>query len=214
VQAAQYTKITSATTTDIVATPASGKVRNVKQLEIRNKHASTSNAVTVLKDVNGTDYEKFKCTLLAQEVLVCREGVWFHYDANGAVYSTGLPFAVQADMETGTSLTLAVSPGMIGFHPSSVKCWGLFSITGTVTASYNITSVTDTGTGVITVTIATDFSSANWAALATIELTSTTVAQSCTTDSRAAGSVVLRSVVEAGSSADPVSWAFAGLGDQ
>lgn len=84
------TTITTATTTDIVATPASGLVRNVKFLSVRNVHASVSNAVTVTYTTTGpASYDLVKCTLLTDEELVCREGIWFHYDSRGAVYSTG-----------------------------------------------------------------------------------------------------------------------------
>src|SRR5690348_4200285 len=55
--------ITTATTTDIVASPASSTVRNVKFLSIRNKHASGSNTVTVQIDVSGTLFELMKLTL-------------------------------------------------------------------------------------------------------------------------------------------------------
>lgn len=210
----QQAKPTTATTTDIVDTPAAGSVRNVTYLSIRNTDAANPNTVTVLRNKNTVTSELFKCILLAGEALVCKEGIWFHHDSNGGVYGVGQSFATQADMEAGTNGGVVVSPATLGFHPSSIKCWGLFSVSGTVTVSYNITSVTDTGTGVITVTIATDFSSANWAGFTCIEFTSTTLAQSATVDTRAAGSIVLRSVVEAGSSADPVTWSFLGCGDQ
>lgn len=82
----QNTAITTATTTDIVAAPAASTFRNVKFLSLRNKHASTANDVTVQFDANGTLFELIKCTLLAGEELVCREGVWFHFDTNGGVY--------------------------------------------------------------------------------------------------------------------------------
>jgi hypothetical protein len=81
------TAITTATTTTIVAAPASG-VRNVKEFSIRNRHASTATDVTVQLNRSATLYEKFKCALLAGEELTYREGVWFHFDAYGGVYST------------------------------------------------------------------------------------------------------------------------------
>lgn len=208
----QLAAITTATTTDIVATPASSKTRNVKNICIRNIDV-TSNDITVVLDNNGTSYTLVKCTLLAGEELVYSEGVWFHYDATGGVYSGGLAFAAQADMELATSATLIVSPANQHFHPGHPKCWVKAGLTGNILGSYNITSLTDTGTGVLTITIANDFSSINYSAIATIEFASTTLAQSCTVDSVAAGSLVLRSVVEAGSSADPVTWSFVGLGD-
>lgn len=72
------TAISTATTTDIVAAPASSTQRNVKTINIRNKHASSSVDVTVLYDDNGTDYELIKMSLAAGDVLEYVEGVgWF-----------------------------------------------------------------------------------------------------------------------------------------
>jgi hypothetical protein len=80
------TNIPTATTTDIRAAPAASKVDDVKFISVRNVHATVANDVTVLVDLAGTDYELFKCTLLPGEHLVCHEGTWFHFDANGGVY--------------------------------------------------------------------------------------------------------------------------------
>lgn len=86
------TNITTAATTTVVASPGANLVRNVKFFSVRNVHASTSNAITVQYTTTGpATFELIKATLLAQESLVCREGVWFHYDALGGVYSTGGP---------------------------------------------------------------------------------------------------------------------------
>jgi hypothetical protein len=75
----QATAITTATTTDIVsAAGAATTTRNVKTLNIRNKHATLANTVTVQIDISGTNYELFKTTLLAGETLEYIEGVgWF-----------------------------------------------------------------------------------------------------------------------------------------
>ena len=83
------TAITTATTTTICAAPASGSHRNVKYMTIRNKHASSSQTVTVQHNNGTIDAEKFKCTLLAGETLALAEGVWFTYDATGAVKASG-----------------------------------------------------------------------------------------------------------------------------
>lgn len=74
----QVTAISTATTTDIVAAPAASTLRNVKDIMIRNKHATTACDVTVLRDVSATDYELFKVTLLAGETLEFVEGVGFY----------------------------------------------------------------------------------------------------------------------------------------
>lgn len=71
------TAISTATTTDIVGTPGSSTVRNVKTLHVRNKGASALD-VTVVYDQNGTDFELHKATLLAGDTLEYVEGVGFY----------------------------------------------------------------------------------------------------------------------------------------
>lgn len=168
------TAVTTAATTDIIAAPASSTVRNVKFVNVRNIHASTSNDVTVQYNANGTLYTLAKCTLLPGEYLIGSEGTWYHYDANGGVYGVALPnasdtviggieIAVQSEMETGTDVIKAVTPGRQHFHPGHPKAWLRATVAGAVpsiTASYNITSLTDTATGDMGITIATDFSGA------------------------------------------------------
>ena len=143
----------------------------------------------------------------------------------------GLLAASQAEMETGTSVLVASTPGRQHFHPGHPKCWAHTTVSGgtpTLAASYNITSITDTGTGQLTVTIATDFSSVNWACLATVERSSTssttgTMRQVTIRNSTlAAGTVQLECYSEADDSGaggeqpalvDPASWHMLGLGD-
>ena len=70
----QNSKISTATTTDVVGAPGSGKTRNVKTLTIANIHASSSVLVT-LQHTDGTNVvELEKVTLLAGERLAWREG--------------------------------------------------------------------------------------------------------------------------------------------
>lgn len=72
------TAITTATTTDIVPAPASSEIRNVKTINIRNKHASTAVDVTVQFNQNATLFELAKVTLLAGQTLSYVEGVgWY-----------------------------------------------------------------------------------------------------------------------------------------
>lgn len=77
-------------------------------------------------------------------------------------------FASQAEMETATSTTDVVSPGRVQNHPGVAKVWGFVTMSGgtpTLTAGYNC-SISDVGVGILGVTIATDFSSRNYAILA------------------------------------------------
>lgn len=223
------TAILTATTTDIVPVPGASTYRNIKFLSLRNIDGATSNDVTVQFNANGTLYTLFKCTLLAGEELVCHEGVWFHYDSNGGVYGQALPvasdtvvggieIATQAEQEAGSSITLAVTPGRQHFHPSAAKFWVIFTGNSTtITASYNMTSITD-GATQATVTIATDFSSTAWCVLATAVAAAVSAAgarlASCLT--MAAGSIIVfcMDAQATPALADPTSWCVAGWGDQ
>jgi hypothetical protein len=72
--------------------------------------------------------------------------------------------ATQSDQETATSTTTFVSPGRQQYHPSAGKAWVRWtSVTTTaIAASYNVTSLTDNGTGDTTINFTTAFSSANY----------------------------------------------------
>jgi hypothetical protein len=129
--------------------------------------------------------------------------------------------ANQTDMEAGASASVLCTPFNLHNHPAVPKCWveGQANST-TILASYNITSLADTATGAQTVTIGTDFSSANWCCMVTRSEDDLTLVYSATYDAKAAGSVIMRSAVEGGSGSDPTSasgnasWSMVGLGDQ
>lgn len=71
------TEITTATTTDIVASPGSSIQRNLQSLVIRNAHASTSNDVTIRHTDGTTAVDIFKATLAAGESIQFLDGVGF-----------------------------------------------------------------------------------------------------------------------------------------
>jgi hypothetical protein len=78
------TKISTATTTDVVASPGASTTRNVKTLHIANVHASSSVTVT-LQHTDGTNVIQIESvTLLAGERIAYREGIGTRVvDANG-----------------------------------------------------------------------------------------------------------------------------------
>lgn len=206
---------TSPGPTDIVAAPAGTAKRGVHSLILRNKHAATSNDVTV-KHTDGTqNVELIKATLLAGETLSYEKGSgWQHFDSAGKPYAQAAVAATQAEMEAVTSNTATVTPSNFKWHPGACKAWVLAGTTGNISSSLNVSSVGDTAVGAATINLTTAFTgSAAYCCVACIELSSTLVAQSCTYDSRAAGSVILRSVVEAGSNTDPATWSAAFFGD-
>ena len=79
------TLFSSATTAAIVASPASSTYRTVKFVAIRNRHASTSNDVTVAHYDGTNTSELIKVTLAAGECLEYEEGAgWRVRSASGA----------------------------------------------------------------------------------------------------------------------------------
>ena len=90
-------------------------------------------------------------------------------DGNGAltwVDATANTIASQAQMEAGTSTVVAAPPGRLHNHPGVAKAWVHYK-TDTTTVneeSYNVTSLTDNGTGDTTVTFTTAFSADTYVA--------------------------------------------------
>lgn len=169
--------ITTATTTDIV-TGAASLIKRVIEQSYRNNHGSTACDVTVLR-TDGTNTETvIKASLLAGEALHCNgAGTWLHYDVNGALYPSVGNLATQAEQEAGTATDKYVSPGRQHFHPSAVKCWGKANGAGTsLIVNYNVSSITDTGTGQLTVNVGTDFSSADYSVTTSVERVATSLA--------------------------------------
>jgi hypothetical protein len=77
--------------------------------------------------------------------------------------------ASQSALEAETNEDTYAPPDLIKHSPSIAKGWILFDGTGTasISASYNVTSLTDNGTGDYTVVWDTDFSSATYAVVGT-----------------------------------------------
>jgi len=79
------TAITTATTTDVIGSPASSTFRKVKALSIRNKHASTSVGIIVQHHDGSIASQLWAGTLLAGETLHYFEGgPWIYLGVGGA----------------------------------------------------------------------------------------------------------------------------------
>lgn len=132
--------------------------------------------------------------------------------------------AVQSDQETGTSTTTFVNPAVQQFHPSAAKAWVCFSISGgtpSINTSYNCGSLTDNGTGDITVNFTTSFSSANYLAAgsaltssASPEANPIIVTYYETSPRATGGSCRHRHVTDDGNQNDPVFSTICYFGDQ
>ena len=76
--------------------------------------------------------------------------------------------STQAAIEAETDEATYVSPNRVRNSPGVIKAYLKIDTAGLLVAnSYNITSVTDTGVGDRTIVFNTDFSNANYAAVAT-----------------------------------------------
>jgi hypothetical protein len=132
----QKTAITTATTTDVLATPGASTFRGLKALFLRNKHASLSTDVTVVFDANGTDYELFKTTLAPGEVLEYTDELGFYKAENTALMSLTLRktadqvFATAASFADITDFTCPMLSG----HKYSFEAF-IFHITNATTTA-------------------------------------------------------------------------------
>jgi hypothetical protein len=126
----------------------------------------------------------------------------------------GLP-ALQSEMEAATDVLRAVTPGRMQYHPGVAKCWAYITVSGgtpSLAASHNITSITDTAVGRVTLTIATDFSSAAWSPVLSVSVAPSAI-EIGNWNNIVAGSIELRCTVS-GSFTDPNAYGFQGFGDQ
>ena len=152
-------------------------------------------------------------------------------DASGANWActsfvkyTGSPVNIadqlgtQAEAETNTSTTKTLSIANLKYHPAMTKCLAHVSYsagTPTLNESLNITSITDTNTGRLTITIATDFSSATYPYQCSSEAPSggSELFTNVRTGTQAAGSLEITTQNSGGVDTDPAVITFAAWGD-
>jgi hypothetical protein len=90
----------------------------------------------------------------------------FLYDSGGTLGNASP--ATKSDQQTGSSTTAVVTPAHQKDHDSAAKAWAYVTSSGgtyTVQTSYNVTSVSKTSTGRLTVNLTTAFSSVNFACI-------------------------------------------------
>lgn len=163
---------------------------------------------------DGTNYRAIPLGLTYGQVTALTEDTSPDQDAD---------FIVTED--ASASLLKKAKMKNFAFFAGVVKFWGYVTVsagTPTLQTSHNLTSITDTGQGILTATIATDFSSANWAPFCNVQWTATGPSDSqCFTTGIRASSIAAGSVAfdcydqAAGQSyADPAAWSIMGLGTQ
>lgn len=147
--------------------PVAGFVCAIKKTD------SSSNAVTVVGTIDGAS----NYSISTQNNSIVVVGTATGYQVVSDVKVVPVPdattsvkgivqLATQADMETPSSATLAVTPAVVINHPGVAKAWVVFNGSGTIQASYNVSSVTRNGTGDFTVNFSVTMSSATYGVIA------------------------------------------------
>ena len=181
------------------------------------------NAVTLAKTAHGTQggIQYYAASGAPAELAAGTSGYFLKTQGGSAnpvwaaAASGGPSQAVQSDIEAETNEDTYLPPDLVHFAPSAGKFWVKFNASGTVSGTaYNTTSVADNGTGDWTVTIATDFSSADWACSCTIETGYTRSANIASSGGQAAGTLQVRSTDNNGTMSDGVYMHVIGFGDQ
>jgi hypothetical protein len=178
---------------------------------------------TIVFDPNGAETIDGAATLSvvgpASLIIGCNGTAFYTFSIEQPASDTvagKIEIATQAEQETGTDTTRAVAPGRQHFHASAAKCWGKADAAGAIAASHNTTSVTDTGTGIITITIATDFSGADYGLVVGVSQGTVGTSYVYKTSGEAAGSFVIRCYANADpadTAADPDYYYWAAFGD-
>jgi len=146
------TAITTATTTDIMVAPAASTHRNVKEMTIKNKHATLACDVTPLFNLSATQYEAFpKWTLLPGELMEYIEGVGFFKIATPILPLIGR--ALAADNAGGQNVATAqpwfpTNGALTVPSATAFWMWGRLNITSGATT--HTTGLNFTGTATLT----------------------------------------------------------------
>jgi hypothetical protein len=121
--------------------------------------------------------------------------------------------ASKAEQETGSEAAKYVAPATQQNHPSAAKAWGYVTYSGgtpTLVASYNVASIVDDGTGLLTINFTVPFSSADYACIANARSDNAHASPL----NHAAGSVQINTCNTSGTEVDPTSLSFVAYGDQ
>jgi len=151
------TAITTAATTDVVASPASGSSRSVQAINVRNKHASSANGITMLHTDGTTVVELIKATLAAGEQLAYEDSRgWQVIDAGGNIKQGLVPaagllrgiinvldYGAKGDGSTDDKAAIQAAinaAGAGGVSARGVDVYfppGVYAITGVLTCPFN-----------------------------------------------------------------------------
>lgn len=127
-----------------------------------------------------------------------------------------IEMAVQAEMEAENS-GFAVTPDVMRFHPGICKAWVVGDFAAGITVSYNVSSLTDGGTGIVTVAWGNDFSSGNYSTFGQAYSDATTpnvVTRNVAGGVSSADANFRNFESSGGTLADATNWSIAAFGDQ
>ncbi len=162
----------------LLASPGASIYRATTHISIYNR--DTSPVVVTVRFNNNTTIRELAKFLLDpnRATTYSAEGGWQLAQLTLAsdTRSGLIRIAGPGEVQGGTDLDTVITPGRQGYHKAMCKCWGKAAGAGTLTTSYNTTSVTDTSTGRLGVNIATDIVDANYSIMAQIERGTTTLA--------------------------------------
>jgi uncharacterized protein DUF5907 len=134
----------------------------------------------------------------------------FYHDALFAKFISGQVVATKTQVEANSSENVIV-PFNQQYHRSSCKFWVQFANNGGMNGVYNVTSITDNGTGDWTVNIGNDFPNNAWCCQATTGISNAYIGE---VGSQTAGTVRVRCFNDANALVDPGDYIHClGFGD-
>lgn len=143
------------------------------------------------------------------------DGKMYTKDDAGVESTVSSDPSTQAQQEAGSATNVYVSPGRQQFHQSAAKAWAYFDSGTTISASYNVTSITDGGSGQATVNLTTAFSAVNFAAVAMAMSGATPLLVQSTLNSwNNAGQILLQAFDAGGAATDVSRFNVIAFGDQ
>ena len=96
------------------------------------------------------------------------DGLLYSKDDAGTEILISMAAATQAQMEAASSTVVAVTPGRMINHPGIVKVAAQFGVAGNIRGtSYNVSSITDSGTGTAVVNFSITMSGVEYPAVVT-----------------------------------------------
>lgn len=118
-------KITTATTTDVVPSPPASTDRKIKELSISNIHATSSVLITAQKTDGTNTAELERLTLLAGEKLVYHDGVgYILHDANGIIKTNPAASVFTKDLLSDQSNSTTTPTNVTGIEfPCGLGVW-------------------------------------------------------------------------------------------